>query len=103
MKKLILILAVFVFGLTTLSAKSSDKKAAYQIPDALAKDIKNWPAEKLEALSAVYLELGKQFYELKKNKNSKACFMYSIQVLPTSKSAEEAKTLLKKYWEIIIP
>lgn len=104
MKKILAIIFICLLSATFISAKSEkSKQANYQIPDALAQDIKTWPKEKIEYLSSVYLELGKQFYEIKKMKNAKACFMYSIQVLPTAKAAEESKALLKKYWKIIIP
>lgn len=104
MKNLIVLLLVMLIGLPIYSEKKQTKKDyAYNLPTALSKELKNWPVEKLEYLSSVYLELGKRFYELKNEKDSKACFYYSIQVYPIGKPAETAKKYLKKNWDIDIP
>lgn len=98
------------------SVFGAQKQKTYQIPNALAEEIKTWNKEQLEYLSNIYLELGKQFFELSKDKDikdkkgvskyqtdSKACFFYAIQVYPIGKPASEAKEILKNKWNIIIP
>lgn len=102
MKKLILIIC-FVFLSSSLIMAKTEKKANFQIPNALAKEIQTWPKEQLEYLAGVYLELGNRFYELDKKQNSQACFLYAIQVYPIGPSAMKAKELLKKRWDIQIP
>lgn len=106
MKKIILVLFIALLALPVFAkdkkAVSSDK-SAFSLPSAMTKEIKNWPKDKLEYLSGVYFELGKRFFELNIEKDSKACFYYAIQVYPLGKPAELSKKELKKNWQIDIP
>lgn len=104
MKKVIVLIAVFMIGLPLTGQNKAAKEAPqYQLPKALAKEIQDWPLEKLQYFSMVYLELGKTFYNIKKINDSQACFLYAIQVYPMGEPAMEAKKYLKQYWNIQIP
>lgn len=89
--------------MATGQGKKVSKEPQFQIPNALAKEIQNWPKEQLEYLAGVYLELGNRFLELDKKQNAQACFLYSIQVYPIGSHAKKAKENLKQHWNIIIP
>lgn len=42
-----------------------------------------------------WLETGKAYQALKKNKNAKACYLFTIELYPMGAAAEEARSLLK--------
>jgi len=103
MKKISIIILLLTLFISNSYAKQVKEKNEYKLPTALQKEIQNWPKERLEYLSNVYLELGKRFYELDRKKDSMACYMYSIQVYPIGEASVKAKDLLKEQHKVIIP
>ncbi len=104
MKKIVFLLFIISFMFTfSANAKVKKSKPGFKLPHSLAKEIMNWPKNKLQYFSAVYFELGKRFYALKRMTDSQACFLYTIQIYPLGKPAAEAKKFLKQYWKISIP